>query len=166
MSLLKFLTPAILAGAMAATVSGQALAGQGKVGLWTIAVTTNMGGMPQISAADQKRMAQMGVHMNGNTVMVQHCMTAAEVAAMAPPQMHENNGCSMSSMTMTGSTYSATMTCTGQMQGSGHMSVTYDSAEHYSGKMVFSGMAQGQPVSMNQTFDGKWVSASCGTVTH
>jgi len=94
----------------------------------------------------------------------QHCMTAADVAADKPPPMRNARSCTMSNVTHDAHSFSADMTCTGEMEGHGHVSVSYDSDVHYSGSYSFSGSAQGHPQSMTTSFEGKWIAADCGTV--
>ena len=150
--------------------SGAALASHGKVGLWEISVETNISGvqMPDLSKLPpeaQEQMRKMGVQMKGNKITTQHCMTAAEVAMDKMPEMRRDKNCTVGHMSMSGGAMTADMVCSGgEMQGSGHVNVAYDSDSHYMGKMVFIGTAQGQPMSMSNTFEGHWVSADCGTV--
>ena len=145
-----------------------ALAAHGKVGLWKVTVTMQNPAMARMSASDREQMRAMGMQMqNGHTVTVDHCMTAAEVAS---DQLSTNSarqqGCTMENLKTTGKTFSGDMVCKGEMTGKGHMAVTYDSAEHYSGKMIFSGSAHGQPVSMTNLYEGHWIKADCGAVSH
>lgn len=159
----------MLAGGLAAALAvTPALAAHGKVGLWKITVSMQNPAMGQISSSDQAQMRAMGIQMqNAHTVTVDHCMTQDEVnsdqlsAASARQQ-----GCELENLKTAGHTFSGDMVCKGQMKGRGHMTVTYDSPEHYSGKMQFSGTAHGQPVSMTNTYDGRWVKADCGGVKH
>jgi len=149
-----------------------AIASHGKAGLWDVTVTMNMAGMPQMPQMTPEQMAkmkEMGVQMpgmgGGHSMTTQHCMTAEEVNSDKPPPVH-NRDCTVSNSKIVGQTFSADMTCNGEMQGTGHMSVTYDSTEHYSGKMDFSGTSHGHHADMTNSFEGRWVSADCGTVTH
>ncbi len=153
-----------------ATVPVTAIAGHGKAGLWS--VTTNMSGgpqmqMPQLTPEQMQQMQAMGVHMpqtgphGGMTT--QYCMTQDEVNTDGPPPQVMKH-CKMENMKITGHSMAADMVCTGEMQGRGHMSVTYDGAEHYFGKMAFAGSAGGQTQNVTDTFDGHWISADCGSV--
>jgi hypothetical protein len=146
-----------------------ALADHGKAGLWDVTVMMKMANAPQISPEQMAKMKAMGITIpNGNTMTVQHCMTAAEVAADKPPQMQRNQDCSMQNVKMSGGMFSADMVCNGKdMTGNGHVAVTYDSANtHYTGQMTFSGMSHGQPANMTNSFEGRWVKADCGNVGH
>jgi hypothetical protein len=161
----------IAAGLIALPIS--AFASHGKVGLWDVTTTMNMSGMPQMPDMSklppeaQAQMRKMGVQMNGNTITTQHCMTAAEVAQDKPPAMGRMKDCTMQNMTVGGGMMHADMVCSSpQMNGKGHISVAYSGATHYSGSMTFAGTAQGHPLNMTNTFEGHWLSADCGGVTH
>lgn len=167
---------AVLAGICAiAAIPAVAIASHGKAGLWTVTSNMNMqmagmAQMPQMSPEQMERMRSMGVQMpqmgpHGMTTTTQHCMTAAEVNSDAPPPSH-NGECQPSNVHIQGTTMTADMICSGEMTGTGHMTVTYDNPEHYSGRMDFSGTAHGQHTSMTDNFEGKWMSADCGRVAH
>jgi len=143
-----------------------ALASHGKVGLWDITVKMSMPNMPKIPPDQIAKMRAMGVHISDdNTVTTQHCMTAEEVAADRPPQMQHQKDCSMQNIKSGGGSFSAEMVCTGaEMQGSGHVTVAYDSDAHYSGQMTFAGTAHGHPASMTNSFEGKWISGDCSAM--
>ena len=145
-----------------------AVASHGKVGLWDVTVTMKMENAPQIPPDQLAKMKAMGITVpNNNTMTVQHCMTAAEVAADKPPQMQHNKDCTMQNIKQSGNNYSADMVCSGaDMTGNGHFSVSYDSDAHYAGKMTFSGTSHGHLTAMTNVFEGRWVSASCGNVGH
>ena len=59
---------------------------------------------------------------------------------------------------------SADTVCSGRMQGTGHMQVSYSGAEHYEGSYSFKGSMEGHPNQMSSTFKGDWVKADCGSV--
>ena len=157
--------------ALIASAAG-ALASHGKAGLWSVTVT--MGGMSQMPDMSkmppdvQARMKAMGMNMNGNSMTMQHCMTAQEVALDQPRMDAQSQKyCKMSNVSMMGHTMSADMTCNGEFNGSGHMQVTYDSDTHYMGEMTMNGMSRdGQPVHHDQKFEGRWLSADCGAINH
>jgi len=139
-----------------------ALAAHGKAGLWETTVTMNIAGMPTMSPEQLAQMNAMGVHMpTAHTVTAQHCMTPEEVAQDAPPSPRSTKECAMSQVTVSGHTYTADMICTGEMEGHGHVSVSYDGDEHYVGTWSFNGAMHGHPANMTNTFEGKWISADC-----
>lgn len=164
---------AALAAAGAIAIPALA-ASHGKVGLWEITTTMNMAGMqmPDLSKLppDQRAMveAQMkknGVTMSGRTMTTKHCMTAQEVAAGKPDMSHMKD-CTVQNLSTTASGMSADLVCKGDMNGRGHMQVSYSGDTSYSGSMTMKGSAHGQPIDMTNTFSGKWVSADCGSVNH
>jgi hypothetical protein len=130
------------------TISSPALADHGKVGLWQITTTV--------------KTADAALHSFSS----EHCMTAQEVKSQEIPQNSENKMCKLTGQKATGKTLSAQMTCTGQAKGTGKLTVTYDSDTHYTGSLAMTTEAGGQTMHMTNTFDGKWVSADCGKVTH
>jgi hypothetical protein len=150
-----------------------ASASHGKAGLWNITTTMDMSGTPgmpdmsKLPPEAQAQMKKMGVQMNGNSITTQHCMTAAEVAQDRPPQMGHMKDCTMQNMSFGGGAMKADMVCsTPDMTGKGHISVAYSGDSSYSGKMSFTGTAQGHPMNMTNTFEGHWLSADCGGVAH
>ena len=143
-----------------------ALASHGKAGLWEVTTRMDIPGMnAQIPTEALARMRAMGVQMpNGQTFTSRRCMTVAEVAAEGPPPMRNAQDCKMSNTTHDTHTFAADMICTGEMQGQGHFAVTYDSGEHYVGTYTFNGSSHGHPANVTNSFEGKWISADCGTV--
>ena len=152
-------------------VVAPALAGHGKAGLWTITTKMEMPVMPQMPDMSQlppearARIEAMHMNMSGNSMTMQHCMTQAEVDQDKPPPM-ANKECKLVKSSMVGHTYTGDMACTGDFNGTGHFQVTYDSGEHYAGSMDMKGSHEGHPMNMHSSFEGKWISASCGNVTH
>ena len=148
-------------------ISGAALASHGRVGLWRITTRMDMPNMTQIPPEQLAKMREMGIQMPmGNTITTEHCMTAAEVANDRPPSTGREKDCTVENIKIAGGTYNADMVCKGEMNGKGHVQVSYESADHYAGKLQFSGIAHGHAAAMTSTFEGKFISASCGPVTH
>ena len=146
-----------------------AIASHGKAGLWSITVTMNMPGMPDMSRLPPEAQAAMrarGMSANGRTMTVQHCMTQTEVEAVKPPPMRNAQDCKTTNVKTAGQSFSADLVCTGQMNATGHFEVTYDSPEHYTGKSSFSGTQDGHPINSTTTMEGRWVSADCKGVTN
>ena len=149
---------------------GVALAGHGKAGLWTITTSIqmpNMPQMPQMSPEVAAMMKQRGMSMPGmgGPITTQICMTQADVDANVPPRSgnHEED-CQTHVISQTSSSMSADTVCSGRMQGTGHMQVSYSGAEHYEGSYSFKGSMEGHPNQMSSTFKGDWVKADCGSV--
>jgi len=153
--------------AAAAALPFAALASHGKVGLWEVTTHMNMPNMmANIPPEALARMKAAGVNMSSNqTYSSQHCMTAAEVADDKPPPMRHNEDCAMTNVSHNATTFAADMTCnTQRMQGQGHVSVTFDSAEHYAGSYTYNGTMEGHPQNMTYNFEARWISADCGSV--
>jgi hypothetical protein len=132
---------AVVLGLGAAIVATPALAAHGKAGLWQVTATVHMPGVAaQIPPAQLAQMRAHGIKLpTDNTVVTTHCMAAQEVAMDKPPPMDKGRAkdCKMQNMKVAGQTVSADMVCSGaEMSGTGHFSMTYDSPEHYAGKMV------------------------------
>ena len=152
---------------IAVAVPLTALGSHGKAGLWEITTHMNMGNMmANIPPEALARMREHGVAMpNDRTFTSQHCMTAEEVASEKPPTPRNNSDCTMTNMSHDAHNFTADMTCsTQQMQGHGHVAVNFDSNEHYAGSYTFNGTAEGRPQNMTYNFEGRWISADCGTV--
>jgi hypothetical protein len=151
-------------GAISLFAVNAAWAGHGKVGLWQITTRMNMSGMPQIPPEQMAKMKAMGIRVPvNNTFTTEHCMTAEEVAMSKPPEMprHGSQECKMQNMKAEGQSISADMICTGEANGSGHFSMTYDSPEHYSGQMSMNIAVHGRPMASTTSFEGRWVAAVC-----
>lgn len=152
-------------------LTGVATANHGKVGLWNVTLTMSgaMPGMPDMSNMPPEaaaRMKAMGMSMNGNTMTMKHCMTAAEVSADIPQMMsHRDRACTFSHLQQSGNRISADMTCTKDFEGTGHLQFMFDGDTHYSGEVTMSGMSHGQPFNRDQKIDAHWVSADCGGVS-
>jgi hypothetical protein len=160
------------AGLVLAIAAVPAIASHGKVGLWNVAVTVQMAGMPampdisKLPPEAQAAMRAHGVSMNGHTFNATHCMTAEEVNRDTPPDMSRNKDCKMTNVRMGGQSMSADMVCNGEMQGTGHVDISFDSPEHYSGKSSMAGTMDGHPVNSVTTFEGRWVGADCKGATN
>lgn len=152
-----------LAGAGFVLIPAIAIASHGKAGLWEVTTTVSMPAMPQMSSAQMAQMQAMGMRMPmGHAMTVRRCMTAEEVASDRPPPRSKD--CTFSNIKVDGHTFSGDETCTGEVVGEGHFSMTYDSDEHYTGTSTMNGTANGHPANMNASFEGKWISADCGSV--
>ncbi|HEX3432243.1 MAG TPA: DUF3617 domain-containing protein [Rhizomicrobium sp.] len=156
------------AGVMfAVAVPLAALGSHGKVGLWENTVRTSMPNMSaSIPPEALARMKAMGMSTSGNhTYTTQHCMTAEEVAQDTPPTPRNNRGCSMTNVSHDAHTFTADLVCSGEgAQGRGHVEVTYDSNERYAGTYAFNGTMEGHPQTITSSFEGRWISADCGSV--
>lgn len=161
----------ILAAAGLIAVGGPALAAHGKAGLWQITTKMDIAGMPMMSPQQMDKMRAMGMHMPmGTSITTQHCMTAQEVATDVPPAMDRagrKKECRMANLKTSGQSVSADLVCDGKdVGGGGHFALVYDSPEHYAGTMKMTTDIHGHHTVSNASFEAKWISASCGSVTH
>ncbi|HEY5337673.1 MAG TPA: DUF3617 domain-containing protein [Rhizomicrobium sp.] len=166
----KFLIFGVAAAALVA-VSGAAFASHGKVGLWSVTVTMGGGNpMPDMSKLPpevQARMKAAGVSASGNSITAQHCMSAQEVATDNLSAAAQNKDCTYSNMQTAGKTMSADLVCKGQFNGTGHMQTKYSGdGSSFSGDLTMSGAVNGHQMNQSQHFEGHWVSADCGGITH
>jgi hypothetical protein len=146
---------------------GAALAGHGKAGLWTITTSMNMAEMPQMPPEVAAMMKQRGMKMPGmgEPITSQICMTQEEVDSDVPPRFSNRaEDCQTHVISKTATSMSADMVCSGRMQGTGHLQISYSSAEHYQGSYSFRGNMEGQPNAMSSSFKGDWVKADCGSI--
>lgn len=160
----------VMGAALAASFLATEAMAAGKPGLWSVTTQMNMPGMPQMPQLTPEQAAQMrqlGIQMpamaaGGHGMTVQTCITPQQAAATAPPSFtRDNDKCVTQNVQQRGQTMSADMVCTGDMNGTGHVQVTYDSDQHYHGSMDFMGTAQGHPANMTMTMEGNWLKADC-----
>jgi hypothetical protein len=111
--------------------------------------------------------------MNGNPpVAARSCFTAG--TKMSDYLTASNRGsaqakCSVTNKTQSGKTVSFDNVCTSQqMTSKGHITIQLQGADHITGSShtTVSGSAQGHAINMSidKTFNGKFVSADCGQV--
>lgn len=147
-------------------------AGQGKAGLWEVSTKMNLGAampaMPAMTPEQQAMMKQMGIEVptvGGGAITTKQCVTAAQAAEdIIPPPGDAADGCRTSAPVVSGNTTSVTITCDGNMKGSGKASITHNGDSAYTGTFTMKGTAEGQPVDIKSDFSGKWLGADCGSV--
>jgi hypothetical protein len=158
-----------VAAACALLLAPAALAAHGKVGTWQ--VTTTMGaagaeaGMPDLSKLPpdvQAKMKAHGVHMNtGGGITTKFCMSEDQVKNDKPQLTRADSPCKPANMKVSGNTFSADIICSGQMTGKGHIEMTFDSPEHYSGHQTMTMSMNGQTMSHDMSMDAKWLTPAC-----
>ncbi|HEY3776500.1 MAG TPA: DUF3617 domain-containing protein [Rhizomicrobium sp.] len=142
-----------------------AQAGHIRAGLWEVTTHVDMHNMEAMIPPEQlARMKAMGMHMPGDhTASYRHCVTAEDAANDKPPPMH-NKDCAMSNMIFNAHAFSADLVCTGEHQAQGHVSVAFDGDQHYSGSTKFNVAGNGGSMGFGSSFEGRWISAACGSV--
>jgi hypothetical protein len=169
--MLKLSTKIVLTVAGMALVSAPVavLAAQAKAGLWQITVLVSGGNahLPDLSKLPPEvlaRMKAMGVGIGGNSVTVQHCMSAQEFALHKLPYMGSHaKGCAMSNYNETGNHVSFDLACSGKSSATGHVQADWDSDEHYTAEVNMTGTQNGQTVSSSEKLEGRLISVSCGS---
>ena len=160
----------LIGAAAAILLAPAALAAHGKVGTWQ--VTTTMGGMDNSMAAMhdmskmppdvQAKMKAHGVHMNGGGGMTtKFCMSEDQVKNDQPQLTRPNSPCKAANVKVSGNTFNADIVCSGQMTGKGHIEMTFDSPEHYSGHQSMTMSMNGQTMTHEMSMDAKWLSPNC-----
>lgn len=157
---------AILRGVLivvVATMPVSALAGHVRAGLWEQTFHLHMPMTAMMTPEQMARMQAMGVQVpTDRTTTHRYCVSAADAANDKPPPVHDKN-CTMSNLVYTARNFTADMTCTGEMQGQGHISVTFDGDQHYTGSYMFNASLHGRPMDVSNSFEATWISADCGT---
>jgi Protein of unknown function (DUF3617) len=158
----SLLAAALALGVLAMPVSALAFAGHGKPGLWQISTKMDMGHM--FTPEQEAQMRAHGIPVPANNVFtVTHCVTPEEAAMTRPPEsFNRQKECKLANLKTAGETISADMVCSGaEVQGGGHFQMTYDSPEHYIGKVSMSMTTHGHAIASTTTMEGKWLSADC-----
>jgi hypothetical protein len=156
----------LLIAALTVVAPGVALAAHGKAGLWNITMTMSMPDMPQMPPEAMAMMKARGMKMPGmDPITTQICMTQADVDNdTLPPSRNNEENCQPHILSKTATSMTADMVCTGRMQGTGHIEVSYAGPEHYSSSFSFKGAMEGHATAMSSTSKGDWVKADCGSV--
>jgi uncharacterized protein DUF3617 len=153
---------AVAVAVVAIPATAIAFAGLGKPGLWQISTKLDMSHM--LTPEQEARMRANGIKLPaGDTITVTHCVTPEEAAmTKPPPSVGHQKDCKIANLKTSGRTIGADMVCSGaNVQGGGHFEMTYDSPEHYTGKVSINFTAHGHAASSTTTMEGKWLSADC-----
>ena len=163
---------ALFAACLTILVVSSAHAETMKPGLWEISTQIHspcMPAMPKISHAEPKQMEAMGIKIpqagagGGINVTTKTCVTAEQAKKGVPPSAgNEQEKCEQTDIKTSGKTTSWKMVCTGKHSVAGTGSVTYESAEKFSGETTLN-MQDGKmgPMTMTNKFSGKYVGAEC-----
>jgi hypothetical protein len=157
-----------IAGAALLSAPIAALAAHAKAGLWQITVTVggNNAHVPDMSSLPpevQARMKAMGIGMAGNTITLQHCMSAMDfTTGRLPMSGTRNKTCDTSNVSYTGNHMSADVTCTGESARTGHIEADWDSDEHYTEAASMTETHDGHTVTTSEKMEGRFLSAQCG----
>jgi len=133
--------------ALAATAQGQR-----KAGLWEVTSSMSMSGMPNMPS------------MGSRTQQV--CVTQAMVDKYGGPYSNPQNAqCQVTNISLTSSGMSATLTCTGRMNGTGTVTTTFVDANTTKTTMQMNmTMGNGQQMNMTMQSTASYKGSDCGSV--
>ena len=142
-----------------------------KPGQWEITSENQIEGaampaMPAISPDQLAKMQAKGIKMPGRggkamSFTVRHCVTKEQAEKGIPPQPKNVQHCEQKSVKREGNKISWTIECTGEHPVSGIGSIVFDSPKHYQGNSVINMKDPILPMTMKQSYSGKWLSATC-----
>jgi Protein of unknown function (DUF3617) len=126
--------------------------GQRKAGLWEVTSQMSMSGMPNMPA--------MGAHTQ------QVCVTQAMVDKYGGPYSNPQNAqCQVTNVSLTTSGMSASLTCTGRMNGTGTVTTTFVDANTTKTTMQMNmTMGNGQQMNMTMQSTATYKGPDCGSV--
>jgi hypothetical protein len=140
-----------------------------RMGLWEVASTPKMDGMPSIdtskmSAAQQAQIAAITATMVAKPIVTKTCMTPEKLMEVQPAPDQPGTTCQLTVQTNTSKVFASTMTCTGQSPSKTVVRTEAQSQTAFTGTMVSTSTRQGREISVIATMTGKWLSADCGDV--
>ena len=145
-----------------------------RLGLWEIATSSDLLLLvPHIPADQMQSIKDLATEygleippIENGAALSKACITPEMASQKAPPIFGENNlGCITKNSSRTGNNYKMDFVCDGaDLKGTGTAEGAITSAESFSGKTKFNGLAQGNAVNEQADISGKWIGAMCGDV--
>ena len=139
--------------------------GKGKPGLWEVTTKRTMAGMqmPQLPPGVQLP-PNVAAQMSGAPTTTQVCVTQAMVDRFGGPPPR-SRGCTVSKFAPSASGFSATMSCTGQFNGTGTVNMTLTDSDHLKTVVHLAGTSgQGRQIDMTMEQNSVYKGADCGSV--
>lgn len=143
-------------------------------GLWEIATTSDLLLLvPHIPADQMQSIKDLATEygfevppIENGAAISKACITPEMAAQKAPPIFGQNSlGCTTKNSTRTGNNYKMDFVCdSADLKGTGTADGAITSAESFTGKTKFNGLAQGNAVNEQADINGKWIGAMCGDV--
>ena len=143
-------------------------------GLWEIATSSDLLLLvPHIPADQMQSIKDLATEygleippIENGAALSKACITPEMASQKAPPIFGENNlGCITKNSTRIGNHYKMDFVCDGaDLKGAGTAEGAITSAESFTGKTKFNGLAQGNAVNEQADISGKWIGAMCGDV--
>lgn len=163
---MKSLLPLLLC-TLACSTPALANSAELKPGQWSMSVSMQMAGMPQLSADQLAQMKQLGVDLpmlSGKPTVVPQCITPEQAALKKPitPTQNPDDQCSVQNYRQSGKTVSGDMVCSGDLKAKGHFEMTVTSATSYSGKWTLQGVTSGgQAINQSSDIKATWIKDKC-----
>lgn len=144
-------------------------------GLWEMTTTSDILKLVPLIPPDQMQNLMNLARQNGFDVPeIQNgaaksevCITQEMADQKIPPDFYQSqSGCTAKNATRTGNKYRVEFVCdNANVQGNGTAEGTFTSPERFSGRTAFEGVARGNAISEHADTSGRWVNASCKTVS-
>ncbi len=155
---MRIVARAALAAALVLATQA-ALADAGKVGQWRVTTQSSVSDPKHVLINLPAKLAD-AIRQNGNSTSTKYyCMSAEMVAAS---KVALGGGCTTGDTEISGQTLETSFSCTGNNPGKGHISVTYDKPEHYTGESSFT-PADGEGLRIKSTVEGTWLADACSS---
>lgn len=143
-------------------------------GLWKMTTTSDLLKLASQIPPDQMQSLMNLARQNGfdmpeiqnGAATSKVCITQEMVDQKNLPGFYQTqSGCAVKDVTRIGNKYRLDFVCTNsQLNGTGTAEAIFTSAEHFSGRTEFDGIAQGNSVSEHADTSGQWLGAHCGAV--
>ena len=140
-----------------------------KLGLWELTHTTKMQGMPPIppqvlAQMPPERRAQLEQQIKQSadprTKTSKSCYTEKDRDRLFMPE--DEASCTRKVISQTKTKLEVAVACTGKEQTNTHFTVEAIDAKHVTGAMNMTAMHDGNPMTVQGSFTGKWLGVECG----
>jgi len=149
----------ILLTAVGALAMRPALSAE-KAGSWTRITETHLidpnGALQSLDAMVVAKLLK-----STGTTTINYC--ASENAPLPTTfQLTPTQTCTMLDPQLEGANFHAAFACQGETHGRGKMTITYDTAEHYTGESTYS-PSEMMSLRWKSTFEGRWTGPTCAS---
>jgi Protein of unknown function (DUF3617) len=157
---------------LSAVLAAQAPALDVKLGLWENTIVTNLGGAPPVDTSKMtaEQAAKIAAARKGlmgeRTTTDKSCVKKEDLAKDSFMLPNESGmTCTRAIATNTRTAYVADVTCTGEREMKGQISIeTSAGGTAFTGSMKMATTAQGRTMNVAMKMSGKYLGADCGTV--
>jgi hypothetical protein len=156
---MNFTNRMLLTTVVALSTTAALAAENGKIGAWKRTTESHLSD-PNGALFKMPPRVAMGIKQQyEGSQTAYYCMDGTAVTGnkiLFPP-----GPCTAGDTTVSGTKLDADYVCTDQSgSGKGHITVTYDSPEHYSGEATFSS-ASASGLKIKSKIEGQWIAAGC-----